>query len=761
MIIRLVIIKIKYNTMKRIIVFTLFLFFPLFIFSQEKLTGMIMDKNNPKDNLGVFGANVYWLNTSIGATTNEKGWFTIPYNKSYKKLVVSYVGYKTDTLNISDLEPIHHFITLENELEEVTLKSKKKATQRSFIQTKNVFTVNSEELLKAACCNLAESFETNPSIDVNFSDALTGTRQIQMLGLKSPYLLITQENIPSIRGAGQVFGLTFTPGTWVESIQITKGAGSVINGYESISGQINAELVKPLTDNRIFLNAYGSLGGRYELNSHLNHKISDKWQTGIYIHGNYRNKKFDRNKDGFLDNPLISQVNVMNRWQYLDAEKGWVSFINVRFMDDSKQTGQNNFDPLIDKGSSEIWGGEIDTKRFDSSLKLGYVFPQLPFQSFGFQFSYSNHDQDSYFGLKTYNIQHQSIYSNLLFNSIIGDTRNKFTTGLNFTYDAYNEFVNLINFSRNENSFGGFFEYAYDNSDNFSFTSGLRIDTHNLLGTYITPRLHIRYVPWEKGVLRASIGQGRKSANVFAENQQLFASSREIDIQSSGGKIYGLDPEVAWNYGVSYLQGFNLFNRKGDITFDYYRTHFQNQVVVDWENPQRISFYNLDGESYANSFQTEINYFINDNLNLRLAYKYFDIQTDYTSGKLSKPLTPNHRLFANISYETKKIDNIKQWKFDLTYNFIGEQRLPDTSINPLEYQFEEYSNSYSLLNTQITKVFTEKFEMYFGVENLTDLKQKNPILASDDPFGDSFDSTIIYAPIFGRMLYSGLRFKIN
>ena len=761
MVSRLVIIKIKLNPMKKNSIIIIFLVLPLFLFSQETLTGMIMDKNNPKDNLGVFGANVYWLNTSVGATTNEKGWFTIPYKKSYKKLVVSYVGYKTDTLNISDLEPIHHFITLENELEEVTLKSKKKATQRSFIQTKNVFTVNSAELLKAACCNLAESFETNPSIDVNFSDALTGTRQIQMLGLKSPYLLITQENIPSIRGAGQVFGLTFTPGTWVESIQITKGAGSVINGYESISGQINAELVKPLTDNRIFLNAYGSLGGRYELNSHLNHKISDKWQTGIYIHGNYRNTKFDRNKDGFLDNPLISQVNVMNRWQYLDAEKGWVSFINVRFMDDSKQTGQNNFDPLIDKGRSEVWGGEIGTKRFDSSLKLGYVFPQLPFQSFGFQFSYSNHDQDSYFGLKTYDINHQSVYSNLLFNSIIGDTRSKFTTGLNFTYDIYDEFVNSINFSRKEKSFGGFFEYAYDNSDNFSFTSGVRIDTHNLLGTYITPRLHIRYVPWEKGVLRASIGQGRKSANVFAENQQLFASTRQIDIQSSGGKIYGLDPEVAWNYGLSYLQGFNLFNRKGDITFDYYRTHFQNQVVVDWENPQRISFYNLDGESYANSFQTEVNYYVDDFTSLRLAYKFYDIETDYFSGKLSKPLTPNHRLFANISYETKKIDDIKQWKFDLTYNFIGEQRLPDTSTNPVEYQLGEYSNSYSLLNTQITKVFTEKFEMYFGVENLTDLKQKNPILASDDPFGDSFDSTIIYAPIFGRMLYSGLRFKIN
>lgn len=747
--------------MKKNSIITIFLLLPLFLFSQETLTGMIMDKNNPKDNLGVFGANVYWLNSSTGATTNEKGWFTIPYKKSYKKLVVSYVGYKTDTLIITNLEPIHHFIIPENELEEVTIKSKKKATQRSFVQTQNVFTVNSAELLKAACCNLAESFETNPSIDVNFSDALTGTRQIQMLGLKSPYLLITQENLPSIRGAAQVFGLTFTPGTWVESIQITKGAGSVINGYESISGQINAELVKPFTDKRLFLNAYGSLGGRLELNTHFNHKISEKWQTGLYIHGNYRGEKFDRNKDNFLDNPLTNQVNVMSRWQYLDTEKGWVSFINVRYMNDAKQTGEINFNPSLDKGGSDIWGGEIDTKRFDSSLKLGYVFPELPFQSFGFQFAYSNHEQDSYFGLKTYDIKHESIYSNLLFNSIIGDTRSKFTTGINFTYDTYDEFVNSINFSRNENSFGGFFEYAYDNLDNFSFTTGLRVDTHNLLGTFITPRVHLRYAPWEKAVFRGSVGQGRKSANVFAENQQLFASARQIDIQSSGGKIYGLDPEVAWNYGISYLQGFNLFDKKGDITFDFYRTHFQNQVVVDWENPQRISFYNLEGESYANSFQTEVNYFFNEYLNVRLAYKFYDIETDYNSGKLSKPLTPNHRFFANISYETKPVELIKQWKFDLTYNFIGDQRLPDTSSNPIEYQLEEYSNSYSLLNAQVTKVFSKKFEMYFGVENLTNFTQKNPILASDTPFGANFDSTIIYGPIFGRMFYSGLRFKID
>ena len=740
---------------------TLLLLIPLVTFSQQALKGMIMDKNNPKDNLGVFGANVYWLETTVGTTTNEKGWFTIPYKKEYKKLVVSYVGYKTDTITITSLKPIHHYITEENQLEEVTVSARKKATHKSFLSTANVFTVNADELLKAACCNLSESFETNPSIDVNFSDALTGTKQIQMLGLTSPYLLIAQENIPSVRGASQAFGLTFTPGTWVESIQITKGAGSVVNGYESISGQINAELVKPFSDKKFFLNAYGSLGGRLELNTHFNQKISEKWQTGLYVHGNYRGEKFDRNKDNFLDNPLAEQINIMSRWQYTDAQKGWVSFINFRYLNDEKQTGELDFNPVTDKGTTNAWGSEINTKRFETSAKVGYVFPELPFQSFGFQIAYSNHQQDSYFGLNIYDIQQQSVYSNLLFNSIIGDTRNKFKTGISFTYDKYDELVNTSNYDRKENSFGAFFEYAYDNLDNFSFTAGLRVDNHNLLGTFVTPRLHLRYVPWEKAVLRASVGRGKRSANIFAENQRLFASSRQINVANNNGNIYGLNPEIAWNYGVSFLQGFNLFDKKGDITVDYYITDFVNQVVVDWENPQQISFYDLNGNSIAKSFQIEVNYEVFKKVNLRTAYKFYDVSTDFNSGNFQKALLPKHRFFANLSYDTEAQENGSQWKYDVTYNLIGKQRLPNTSFNPIQYQLPKYSNSYNLVNAQITKVFSEKFEIYIGGENLTNTKQKNPILASDNPFGSSFDTSIVYAPIFGRMFYSGLRFKLD
>ncbi|WP_435254274.1 TonB-dependent receptor [Tenacibaculum sp. A30] len=741
--------------MKKNFIISIFLLISLSLFAQKELKGVIKDNNN----LEIFGANVYWLNTNTGTTTNETGTFVIPYKKEYKKLIISFVGYKTDTINVSSTKPINHYLTESNTLNEVAVSAKKSSTQRSYLQTQNLVTINSDELLKAACCNLSESFETNPSIDVNFSDALTGTKQIQMLGLTSPYLLITQENIPSIRGAAQAFGLTFTPGTWVESIQITKGAGSVVNGFESISGQINTELVKPSTNHKFYLNAYGALGGRLEFNTHFNQKVSEKWQTGLYVHGNYRGEKFDKNKDNFLDNPLAEQINVMNRWQYTDAEKGWVSFINFRYLDDSKQVGEVGFDPEVDKGSNTVWGSEIKTKRFDTSVKVGYVFPDMPFQNMGFQAAYSNHKQDSYFGLRDYNIQHQSFYSSFVFSSIIGDTRNKFKTGASLTYDNYEEFVSELlspNFNRKENSVGAFFEYAYDNADNLSVTAGVRLDHHNLLGTFVTPRLHMRYVPWERGVLRASVGRGKRSANIFAENQQFFASSRAITIESSGGNIYGLDPEEAWNYGVSFLQGYKLFGRKGDVTFDFYQTNFSNQVVVDWENPQEISFYNLEGKSIANSFQIEMNQNIIPYFNTRFSYKFYDVSTDYKSGNLAKALQAKHRFFANVSYETKTEESDASWKFDITYNWIGEQRLPNTNN-----QLPTYSDSYNLLNTQITKVFSKKFEMYAGAENITNYKQKNPILGSDNPFGANFDTTIVYAPVFGSNFYAGLRFKID
>ncbi|QWX83130.1 TonB-dependent receptor [Cellulophaga sp. HaHaR_3_176] len=733
---------------------------PWLAFSQDKVEGVVMEANNENKHIGLPGASVYWMNSQIGVITDIDGKFSIPYKKEYNKLILSYVGFKSDTLTVNEPKMLHHSLKPSNELNEVIVEQKRDAVQKSYFSSQNVVTINSAELLKAACCNLSESFETNPAIDVNFSDALTGTKQIQMLGLTSPYLLITQENIPTVRGASQAYGLTFTPGTWVESIQITKGAGSVVNGYESISGQINTELVKPLTDKAVFVNGYANQNGRYELNTHFNRKLTDKWSTGLYVHGNKRTQKEDDNGDGFLDAPLSNQLNVMNRWQYQDPENGWVSFFNVRFLNDEKQVGQTNFNPAIDKLTTNSWGSEIDTRRFDTSLKLGYVFPKLPFQSLGLQTSYSYHTQDSYFGLRTYDITHESIYTSLLFNSILGDTQNKFKTGLTFAYDGYDELVNFDDYSRTDASIGAFFEYNYDNLEKVNLTAGLRVDNHNRLGTFVTPRFHIRYTPWEKGSLRGSFGRGKRAANIFAENQQLFASSREIKILNSGGDIYGLEPEDAWNYGVSFLQGFNFLGRKGDVTVDFYKTDFKNQIVVDWENPQEVSFYNLEGNSYASSFQVEVSHEILPQLDVRTAYKYYDVATDYKSGNLQKPLQAQHRFFVNLGYETVVKENGSQWKFDYTLHTLGKKRLPDTSSNPIAYQAGEFSEPYNHMNAQITKVFSDKFEIYLGGENLSDVTQDNPVLGADNPFGSNFDTSIVYAPIMGRMFFAGFRFKI-
>ena len=747
-----------YTNQIKIIVLLLCL--PIFAQAQESLKGQIFEVLDGQE-VPITGANVYWADTSIGTTTDEEGKFTVPYTGANTKLVISFIGFKTKTLTINNNTFIKEVLQSSDELDEVQLSAEKQSTTKSYLKAANTFTVSNEELLKAACCNLSESFETNPSIDVNFADAVTGTRQIKMLGLTSPYILIATENIPAVRGASQAQGLSFIPGTWVESIQITKGAGSVVNGFESITGQINAELVKPTTDHNFFLNLYGASSERFELNAHYNTPVSDKWSTGIYVHGNTLQKKHDVNDDGFLDMPLYNQINVMNRWQYTNLEKGIVSFFNVRYLNDSKQAGQVDFDPATDKLTTNAWGSEIDTERMEGSFKLGYVNPEIPYQSLGFQMAYSHHKQDSYFGQRIYDIKHNSFYSNLIYNSIISDSRHKIKTGVSFTYDHFDEQVETTTFKRNDNSVGGFFEYAFDNLDKFTMTAGLRADFHNRLGFFITPRLHMRYTPWEKSALRASVGRGKRSANIFAENQNLFASSRQINILNTGGEIYGLDPEVAWNYGLSFLQGFNLFGRKADITLDYYRTSFENQVVVDWENPYEINFYNLEGQSYANSFQFELNYNIAERFDLRTAYKYYDIQTDYTVGRRIKPLVPKHRVFVNLGYELAGKNPEAPWKFDATYNWLSEQRFPDTSLSPVEYQLDEFSPTVGTLNMQVTKVFSSKFEVYLGGENVTNVRQPDPIISPEDPFGPNFDSNFVYGPIFGSVYYAGLRFKLN
>ena len=728
------------------------------LLAQEEIKGQIYSKLN-EDLIPISGVNVYWLDTSKGTISNKDGKFSIPKNNNTNKLILSFIGFQTDTLLVENQSNISHVMKESNlgELDEIEVTERRKSLQRSYLSAQNITKISSEELLKAACCNLSESFETNPSIDINFSDALTGTKQINMLGLSSPYIMITQENIPFVRGASQVYGLTYTPGPWIESIQVTKGTGSVVNGFESIVGQINAELKKPSLSNPFFLNAFASVNGRKEFNFHFNKTLSQKFSLGVYGHASGRTMITDNNDDGFLDMPITRQINLLKRVQYTDAENGFVGFLSLRFLNDRKISGETTFNGRSNNLNLSSWGSEIFTQRADASLKIGYVFPLITYQSIGFQSAYSKHNQESFFGIRDYNISHESYYSNLIFNSIITNTKHKFKTGLNFSRDIYSENIDTDLYNRTDDVFGMFFEYTYDNLENLNLVVGLRLDNHNNIGTFLSPRLHLRYQKNETPtIFRISVGQGRKVGNIFAENQNIFASNRTIQIFPSNGSIYGLKPEIAWNYGLSITRNFNLFNRSADIILDFYNTTFLNQVVADFEKLQYIQFYNLSGKSFSKSFQIELNYKASNNISTRIAYKNENVKVSYRDGFKRKPLRPYSRFFFNIEYNTVST-NGKGWRNDFTYNIVGKQRVPANLLDLNGF----VASSYNIINFQTAKVFSPKFELYLGGENLLNVRQKNPIIAADNPFGRNFDASLVYAPVFGRFLYSGIRFNLN
>lgn len=733
----------------------LFVIFMSSLSAQNIIKGQILDNNKTP----IEGANVYWQNTSVSTITDKNGNFEIEKTAKTNKLIISYVGFKTLEIEITTQEFISGILLNNQTLKEVVVEKIKKSTEYSKSKATNIQTLGQKELLKAACCNLSESFSTNPTIDVNFTDGVTGNKQIKMLGLTSPYIVFTEENIPVLRGFEQNFGLNFVPGTWIESIQITKGAGSVINGYESISGQINYEILKPISDIPFFLNLYGSTDNRFEINLHQNQKFSDKLSSSIFIHGNARPMKMDKNTDGFLDNPMGKQINLANKWQYQNHETGIISFLTLKYVTDNKQGGQTSFNHEKDKGTNNAWGSEIDTEKIQISSKIGYSFKDMPYQSIGFQNAYNYQKQDSYFGLNHYNNSQKSLYSNLIFNSIISNTKNKFAVGLNFIVDNLKQHLK-VNFTDdkyfNNQSTGAFFEYTYDNIDNFSLIAGVRVDSHNRLGNFITPRLHVRYNPWNDAVLRVSTGRGKRWANYISENQHLLNSSRNFIIEQHINNT-----EIAWNYGFNFIQNLKIGTKNIEFIVDYYVTKFDKQVVIDLENSRNVNLYNLKGKSFATSFQIECSVEFNRHTSLRTAYKYYDVQTNFKDGLLLKTFTPKTRIFSNFSYESHIKNNGKQWKFDSTYNWTGKQRLPNTANNPLYYQLNSYAESFGTINAQITRSFSKNLEIYIGAENLTNYTQKNAIIAASEPFSDYFDSSMIYAPIFGKMFYTGLRFKIR
>ncbi|HET8573534.1 MAG TPA: TonB-dependent receptor [Edaphocola sp.] len=690
--------------------------------------------------------------------TDESGYFSVPLSSTSQKLVFAYPGMKTDTVLLSgQTTPLRVYLKGDkNTLKEVTIEGRLKPTEMDMLSTGNMQQIGSGELLKAACCNLSESFETTPSVDVGFTDAVSGYRQIQLLGLAGSNTAFTRENIPDVRGLAAVTGLTFTPGSWVESMQLSKGIGSVVNGYEGVAGQINVEWWKPFEKKtpRWYLNAYQSSQGRSEANVVYSHEFNKQLSTNLFLHGSGNWRQNDENHDGFLDNPLGKTFVGANRWFWfgkngLEIQGG----IKGVYLDHTG--GQESYKKGQEIDSDAPWGYHQTLKRMEGWAKIGKVFVAKPWKSMGLQLSAAYHDQNSQYGLRAYKGNEKSFYANYIYQTIMGNTNNVFKTGASFSYSGFDEHFLGMPYRFSETVPGIFTEYSYKYLDKFGLVAGIRADYDNLYGSFITPRLHLRYAPAKNSVIRASVGRAQRTVAVFAENAGLLASNRQFVLNAGNDDAYGLKPEIAWNMGLSFLQKFRLNYRDGSFMMDYYYTHFQNQVVVDIEHPGEVRLYNLNGRSFAHSIQAQLDYEPVRKWDVRLAYRYYFVKTNYDGILKEKPLLAAQRAFLNTDYETRN-----HWKFDYTLNWNGKKRIPAYFLNHREIA-GHYSPDFFQMNAQISKSWHNgNIEWYIGVENLTNYMQPDLIIGAAHPYQQGFDASMVWGPGMGRNFYTGIRWKL-
>lgn len=724
--------------------------------NEHNVNGIVLTEDNKGNFLPLSGATVLWAGTQTGTKTDLHGVFSLPHEEPGAKLVISYAGYRTDTVAIANMQDMQIVLAANGQMNEVKITSRRKSVYVSPYDAFRIANISPKELLKAACCNLSESFETNPSVDVSYSDAVTGSKQIQLLGLSGNYTQLTVENLPGPRGLATPLGLNSIAGPWVEGIQLSKGTGSVANGFESIAGQINVELKKPETAERLYANGYVNSMGKTDVNLNLAQKLGNKWSMALLLHDDFLYNKTDFNKDGFRDLPTGNQFSTVARWKF-DNAKGFMLQFGGKAMVDDKTGGQLAFDKSH-RSAANLYGLGIKTNRYEGFAKVGYVFPEKKYQSIGLQLSAISHEQDAYFGLTPYNAKQKTFYSNLIYQNIIGTVDHKFRTGLSLAADKYDELYRTQSFQRNEVVPGAFFEYTFTPGEKFSAVAGLRADRNNLFGWFATPRLNLRYEPVHGTTIRFNAGRGQRTANIFAENLGALVSARTVNILgTTAGKAYGLNPEVAWNKGISVDQKLKLFRRDAGLSVDFFRNDFTNQVVVDLEDPRQVRFYNLDGKSYSNSLQAELDMTPAKNFDVRLAYRWFDVKTTYGGKLLQKPLTAENRAFANLAYA------LQGWKFDYTVNLVGSKRIPSTEGNPKEYRLPTSSPGYVTMNAQLSKTLgkNKSFDLYVGGENLSNAFQQNAILSADQPFSPYFDASLIWGPVSERLFYAGFRYKIK
>lgn len=751
---------------------------------RAQISGVVLDDHGEP----LIGANIYWAETTVGVATNFNGEFTIMPVKGTNRLVASFVGCHNDTITVLNRQPLTIVLVDETVLDEVTITERKMGVIKSRTSAFDTQTIGTEELCRAACCNLSEAFETNASVDVAYSDAATGAKQIRLLGLSGTYVQLIQENTPAVRGLAQNFGLEYIPGPWMSSIQVSKGTSSVINGYEATSGQINVELLKPQTQNPLSVNLMFNselmaeaniMGGwkiplkddeeeehehHHEEGEHCHHQ---SLYTGLMAHYGQNFMPMDENHDSFVDMPLTQNANLANRWFFKHGEYTFQAF--VRGLYDRRRGGQ------MADSIAKPYQINLNTWRVEGFMKNGYVFNPESGSSVAVIAAVSYHDLNNQYGIRTWKANQLNAYLNAICQlnfegGGLVDNDHRLSTGLSLNYDKYNEAVNmpvtgLMDLGRQELTPGIFAEYSYKYAEILSLVAGIRADYSTRYGFFVTPRMNIRYTPFEWWTLRASAGMGYRSPNTISDNAFILPSSRVLHVTAD------IQQERAVNTGLSTTFYIPMGSKQLQLSAEYYYTHFINSLIVDMDRDKHsVYIYNQSdipgAKSFAHSAQIEASIEVLRGWTWTAAFRWTDIeQTTFNAATnryelRPKALTNRYKGVITTSYQTP----LKKWQFDVTAQFNGVSRMPDgfVAFGDLAggYGTPKELTWYPQLMAQITKYF-RTCSLYLGAENMTNFRQSSPIIGADAPYGPDFDASMVCGPTTGWKVYLGFRYDLE
>jgi hypothetical protein len=703
---------------------------------------------NLSDTLALNGAKIKLLQAKKATFSDSEGKFELYLGKRFPDtLVVLSAGYRPDTILLSEKDRFGaiSIVLFSDQLQPEVLVERKAGNGTMKISIAQVERISNGELRRAACCNLSESFETNASVDVNLTDAVSGARKIQLLGLDGVYTQFQLENVPFLRGLETAFGMQSFSGIWLDGIQISKGTGSVVNGHESMAGLINLTVKNPFESERFLVNVYGNRFGRGEMNAILSNKINERWATSLLLNGAVNQTVIDENRDGFLDLPQFKNVSALNKWQF-NGERMEAQFSVYGYYDD-RFAGQSPFSPAL-----VPFHMALTNQHLEATAKTGF-FGSHSGESLGIINHVKVHRTGGYFGGNAIGGQRISsgeekrYFVSINYDRSSADGKHTLKSGASTTLLNITQQAGISILQRTELTTGPFAEYSLL-LNRLSVQSGVRLDFHSLFGWFFVPRIHAKYALTPKTDLRITGGKGWRVPNFLIENNSLMASNRAWVLP-----LEGVLPEISWNVGGSIASEFQLFKRKATLTIDGYYTWFERQLNIDRDISQAaIVFSYIENQSTALACQAEIDWVLSKQFNLRGAYKFLSVQSIYDGTMQQQTMIPTHRFLFTTSWTSKN----KRLQADLTANIVGPMRMPHNH-SAAEMAFSPW---YPYLFGQVSYQW-KQIKAYIGIENILNVKQANPIISAQDPQDPSFDATMVWGPITGINVYGGITYSLK